>query len=82
MRLHKEFRLGKLQYTVFAYVYNLLDARGQTGVYDDTGDADYTLGIRNASSDPKRVSLLDDNAVRTEWYIEPRQIQVGLSLAF
>ena len=82
LRLHKDFYFGGMRYTIFTYIYNLLDARGQTGVYDDTGNADYTLNLRNASSTPRRVSILDDNAVHTEWYIEPRQVQVGVSIGF
>jgi len=82
LKFFKKFKFGKLDYTIFAYVYNLLDARGQTGVYADTGDADYTLDIRNAGSEPNRVSLLDDNVVHTEWYVEPRQVQIGLSIGF
>ncbi len=74
--------MGSMDFTLFANVYNLFDSRGQTGIHSDTGDADYTLGVRSASDDPKRVSLLDDNVVHTEWYIEPRQIQVGLTLGF
>ncbi len=82
LKVNKQFSMGSFRYTVFASIYNLLDSRGQTGVYDDTGDADYTLSIRNASSDLKRISLLDDNAVHTEWYIEPRMVQVGFSIGF
>jgi len=82
LKFFKNFTMGSLRYTFFVYVYNLFDSRGQTGVYSDTGDANYTLDIRNASYDPKRVSLLDDNVVHTEWYIEPRQVQVGLSIGF
>ena len=82
LKFYKQFKMGSLNYTLFAYVFNLFDFRGQTGVHSDTGDADYTLGVRSASSDTKRVSLLDDNAVNTQWYIEPRQAQVGLSIGF
>jgi len=82
LKLYKQFNLGSFRYSIFAYIFNLLDTRGQTSVFSDTGDADYTLDIRNASSDEKRVSLLDDNAVHTEWYIEPRLIQLGFSIGF
>ncbi len=82
IKLFKVFKMGSMDFTLFANVYNLFDSRGQTGIHSDTGDADYTLGVRSASDDPKRVSLLDDNVVHTEWYIEPRQIQVGLTLGF
>ncbi len=82
LKLFKELKLGSLQYTLFASIYNIFDYRGQTGVHDDTGSADYTLGIRNAGYEEKRVSLLDDNVVHTEWYIEPRQVQLGISLNF
>jgi len=82
LKFFKQFNFGSISTTLFAYVYNLFDFRGQTGIHSDTGNADYTLGVRSAGDDPKRVSLLDDNVVHTEWYIEPRQIQIGLSLGF
>ncbi|OVE80561.1 hypothetical protein BVY01_00010, partial [bacterium I07] len=82
LRLFKQFNFAGLQYSIFINVYNLLDSRGQTNVYTDTGSADYTLSIRNASDNPKRVGLLSDNAIQTAWYIEPRQIHAGISVGF
>lgn len=82
LKLHKQIIVGKLRYTFFAYIYNILDLRGQTSVYSDTGDANYTLDTKNAGTPSNRVSLLDDNVVHPEWYSEPRKIQVGFSLGF
>ena len=40
MRLHKNFKIGKLNYLIFMKVYNLLDRRNT--FFNDTGRAGYT----------------------------------------
>ncbi|HPR86975.1 MAG TPA: TonB-dependent receptor [bacterium] len=82
LRLFKTFRVGKQNVSVFAYIYNLFDQRAATSVWSDTGSPKYTLQTRNASYDANRVSTLEDNANHPEWYIEPRQVQLGFSLGF
>jgi hypothetical protein len=66
------------------YVYNLLDQRGQTGVYSDTGTATYTTNPRVESVAPvkERVGTVEDLYTRPDFYIAPRQVQVGLSVGF
>ncbi len=82
LRLFKTFRLGKQNLSLFAYIYNLFDQRAATNVWSDSGSPRYTLQTRNASFDANRVSTVEDNANHPEWYIEPRQVQVGFSLGF
>jgi len=82
LRLYKSFTVGTLRPAVFVNIFNLLDRRNETGVYDDTGRAFYTLDVKNASADPKRISLLQDYITRPDFYSEPRQIQVGVSVEF
>ncbi|MBN2355401.1 TonB-dependent receptor [candidate division KSB1 bacterium] len=82
LRLFKKFSVNKLDLSVFMYVYNVFDQRAPHNVWSDTGSPEYTLETRNASFDANRVSTLEDNASHPEWYAEPRQVQVGLSLSF
>lgn len=82
LRLYKKFPLGSYGFSVFAYVYNLLDQRGAHNVYADTGSPYYTLGTRSASADANRVSTLEDNVAHPDWYGEPRMVQVGMAFSF
>ena len=82
LRLYKNFRLGPGNLSLFASVYNLFDQRNEPGVYDDTGRAGTTLNLRNASSDPNRITTAPFNAIRPDYYNEPRQVQLGMSLGF
>ncbi len=82
LRLFKKFRVSKMDLAVFMYVFNVFDQRAPHSVWSDTGSPYYTLETRNASFDAKRVSTLEDNASHPEWFSEPRQVQVGVSLSF
>lgn len=82
LRLYKRFPLGNYGLSLFAYVYNLFDQRGAHSVYADTGSPYYTLGTRSASADANRVSTLEDNVLHSEWFGEPRQIQLGMAFNF
>ncbi len=82
LRLYKQFRFGRVGLAVFANIYNVFDQRSATWVYTDTGSPHYTLDVRSVGADPRRVSTLEDNTVHPEWFIEPRQVQVGVALTF
>ncbi len=82
LRLFKNFRIAKQDISLFAYIYNVFDQRAAHNVWSDSGDPRYTLQTRNASYDENRVSTLEDNASRPDWYVEPRQVQVGFSFIF
>lgn len=80
----KRFLLGKANVMFFAYVYNLFDSRMATAVFSDTGSPDYTTDPRpeNVLYNPLRIGTVEDYYKRPEWFIAPRQIQLGLSLGF
>ena len=82
LRLYKKFSLSTIDFSVFAYIYNLLDQRDAHDVYADTGSPYYTLETRSASAAAQRVSTLADNVAHPEWFAEPRQVQVGISFSF
>lgn len=82
--LTKLFNLKNIRFTWFMYVYNLFDQRGQTGVYSDTGTATYTTNpnIETVAPSKERVGTVEDLYTRPDFYIAPRQIQIGLSVGF
>ncbi len=82
--LTKRIPLGNGELTAFAYVYNLLDNRAATNVWSDTGSPTYTTDPDPAAVpySPLRVGTVEDLYNRPEWFIAPRQVQVGLSYGF
>jgi len=70
MRAEKFFRLAHLECSLFARVFNLLDARFSNGfVFSNTGSPDYSL---NPQAD--RTTLADPHR-----YYPPRRIEVGMT---
>jgi outer membrane receptor for ferrienterochelin and colicin len=82
--LTRTFNLYNIDLTFFLYAYNLFDQRGGTDVYTDTGDPSYTTNPRIEDVTPvkERVGTVKDLYTRPDFYIAPRQIQIGLSLGF
>ena len=70
-------KLGRLAVALLVKIFNLFDIRNEYGVFEDTGRATYTLEQRTAGGDA------DPNwFIRPDFYSEPRQIQIGLSVEF
>ena len=80
--LNKQFKVAGSSVNCFLYVYNLLDQRGERTVYGDTGSAEYTTYPKADETpyDPNRISTMEDYIKRPEWYISPREVQIGLSV--
>ncbi|MBN1999456.1 TonB-dependent receptor [candidate division KSB1 bacterium] len=80
----RTFQIQKMDLTLFAYVYNLFDQREEVNVYVDTGTASYTTNPRLESVAPalKRIGTVEDLYTRPDFYVAPRQVQIGLSLGF
>jgi outer membrane receptor for ferrienterochelin and colicin len=81
LRAYKSFRLAGLEYSAFLRVFNLLDRHNENYVYLDTGRAGYTLVSRYAG-DVRGVNTLEEFLRRPDWYAEPRQVVLGLSVGF
>jgi outer membrane receptor for ferrienterochelin and colicin len=82
--LTKAFDLEKFQLIAFLYAYNIFDQREESNVYADTGTADYTTDPILGSVAPvlNRVGTVKDLYTRPDFYIAPRQVQIGLSFEF
>ncbi|MDZ7310326.1 MAG: TonB-dependent receptor [candidate division KSB1 bacterium] len=81
LRAYRTFRIAGLEYSAFLRVFNLLDRRNENFVYLDTGRAGYTLVSRYAG-DVRGVNTLEEFLRRPDWYAEPRQMVLGLSVGF
>ena len=65
---------------------NILDRRNQNYVYADSGQSDETIEQARAEIispfEPLRPNTLNDFYDRPDWYDEPREIQLGLQIAW
>ena len=79
----KDFKFGKLNYSVFARVYNLFDRLNERDVFPDTGRSGYTLTpFHQGYLQPRGINSIEDYFIRPDFYSSPREIQVGLSVEF
>ncbi len=80
----KTFPVGGMNFMLFAYVYNVFDNRMPTNVFSDTGSPDYTTNPRpeDVLYNSVRIGTVEDLYKRPEWFIAPRQVQLGLSIGF
>ncbi|MFA6467268.1 MAG: TonB-dependent receptor [Bacteroidota bacterium] len=79
-----EFSLDFVRMIVFARVFNVFDFRNETGVFDDTGRAGFTLDEATArkTNPSERVNTLQEWFTRAGNYSEPRRIEFGINLEF
>jgi len=68
--------IGNFHVKFFGKVFNLLDAGNPTGVFGDTGLADFSLSERLA------LSASPGFFTRPDFYSEPRRVQIGMSVGF
>ncbi|NQT27236.1 TonB-dependent receptor [candidate division KSB1 bacterium] len=84
IRLQKRIHVNGLDMTVFSTVYNVFDQKGETSVYSETGTAKYSTNIdaQYAGYNPTRIGTYTDFVRQPNWYIPPRQVQIGLRIGF
>ncbi|NQV15157.1 TonB-dependent receptor [bacterium] len=84
INMHRDVEFAGLHWTVFAKIYNALNAQNERSVYNDTGRATYSL-IPTYTPDngniPGRHSLADW-LTRPSYFSSPRQFRLGLSTSF
>ena len=90
MRVHKNFKVGNLNYLFFMKIYNLLDRRNERYVFNDTGRAGYTYvyqstqetqGFKNHYGE-SGVHEWSEYQIRPHYYTSPRSINIGFSVDF
>ena len=86
VKLFKNISFGRMSGKIYLSIYNLTDRRNENYIYDDSGRANETIERRRAEQispfEPLRPNTLDQYFNRPDWYDEPREIQLGLQLAW
>jgi outer membrane receptor protein involved in Fe transport len=77
----KNLKIGNLNYTIFLRVYNLLDRKNEQNVYSDTGRATYSFEAERSGT-IYGVNSLDEYLARPDFFSEPRQVILGISVEF
>jgi outer membrane receptor protein involved in Fe transport len=78
---YKNFKLMNLNYSVFLRVYNLFNRKNELEVFSDTGRANYTLEVQRTGT-IFALNTLDEFFTRPDFYSEPRQVLLGISVEF
>lgn len=82
LRANKDFTCRNYRISLFARVYNVLDALNQLNVYNDSGTADFTESQYNLDQEhlPAVVNTVDQYFTNPSYYCEPRKIEIGFSV--
>ncbi len=87
--IFKEFDVGGVRFRAFGKVFNVLDRLNERFVFDDTGRATYSLSKErglHATWEPNYgmpgIHTLSEYDTRPHYYSPPREIRLGLTLAF
>jgi hypothetical protein len=76
LNAYRTFDFGKYHIRFFGKVFNLLDSKNPTDVFGDTGLADFSLAeLLGGPISPGYF-------VRPDFYSEPREVQLGMSVGF
>ncbi len=84
LRAYKDFVFGNYRLSVFARIYNVLDALNQLNVYNDSGTADFTEEkyVQDQQHLPAIVNTVDQFYTDPSYYSEPRKFELGFSFFF
>jgi hypothetical protein len=84
LRANKDFRVWGTTLTVFARVFNLLDAKNQLQVYANSGTADFTLDeyLARRQGLPPVVNTIDEYYRNPLFYSEPRRVEMGFTVSW
>ena len=86
VKLHRGIKIGELNGKFYIRIQNLTDRRNHISVYGDSGKANQTIEQARAQAispfEPMRPNTLEQFFNRPDWYDPPRQIQMGLQIAW
>ncbi len=84
IRTYYEIPIEWLRLVAFVRVFNVFDVKNETGVFDDSGQADYTINYTNAinSNTKQLVNTIAEWFRRPDYYSEPRRVEFGVNLEF
>ncbi|MBF8248591.1 MAG: hypothetical protein HW374_1391 [Bacteroidetes bacterium] len=83
-RAFYSLNLDATRLVLFARVFNLLDTRNETNVFNDTGRAGFTTdeAVARATNPRQFVNTLDQWFRISTNYSEPRRIELGMNVEF
>lgn len=83
-RTYYDIKLDDYAVNFFLRIYNLFDIKNQVNVYNDSGNADFTLDefLRRQQNLPELVNSLDEYYRNPTFYSEPRRIEIGATFNF
>lgn len=85
IEIHKYLRIGNLNATLFAKVFNLLDSKIVKNVFSDTGEPNSTeIDTIDRENHDEIVNSIDEFRLREvpTHYEPPRRVQLGVKLNF
>ena len=84
INMHKDVEIMGLHWTVFAKIYNALNAQNERSVFSDTGRATYSLipTYTPDNGDVQGRHSLSDWLTRPSYFSSPRQFRIGMSTSF
>ncbi|MBN1407306.1 MAG: TonB-dependent receptor [Calditrichaceae bacterium] len=82
LNLYKFFQLKTIGFKVFAKVFNLFDTKNIVNVYGDSGKPDYTTSANGVEYDERRPNTIEEFVTRPNHFSSPREVQLGVELAF
>ena len=90
LRIFKNVNFRRLNFVLFAKVFNVFDTRNERFVFDDTGRAGYTYLFRSSeeTDELKRnygrpgIHTWSEYQTRPNFYSTPRSVQAGASVEF
>lgn len=84
LRAYRDFRFGRGMVTVFTRVFNLLDTLNEVNVYDDSGQASFTIdrSIAESQNPQQLINSLEQWFTNATHYSEPRRIEFGVTYSF
>jgi outer membrane receptor protein involved in Fe transport len=78
---YKNLRWSALKTNLFVRIYNLFDRKNELQVFSDTGRANYSLSALTSGT-IFGLNTIDEYFTRPDFYSEPRQVLVGVTVEF
>ncbi|MBN1542112.1 TonB-dependent receptor [candidate division KSB1 bacterium] len=84
LRAYKDLRIGTGTLTVFTRVFNLFDTLNEVNVYNDSGQADFTIDqpIAESQNPLQLINTLEQWFTNATHYSEPRRVELGVTYSF
>ena len=82
LKTHKDFRVDRFKVSIFLNIYNIFDRLNEDLVYTDTGTSGYSMTQHYYRDITMPLNSLDEWHLRPDYYSNPRQMKLGITLGF